>query len=172
MIRGRVTVDTMSEADIADVVALQAYAFPSSDPGHASAVQLREELARPFAHLWVARDDGARVLAFLLAWLVVDELHVLNVATHPDHRRKGMARLLMDHAIGFSRAHKGRLVLLEVRRSNAAAIALYRALAFFAMGVRRAYYADGEDAVEMALLMDPETGEIKPHADEVRLDVG
>ena len=47
-------------------------------------------------------------------------------------------------------------VLLEVRRSNAAAIALYRALGFFAMGVRARYYPDDEDAVEMVLALRPE----------------
>ena len=49
-------------------------------------------------------------------------------------------------------------VLLEVRRSNAPAIALYRALGFFAMGVRARYYPDDEDAVEMVLALDLETG--------------
>jgi len=49
------------------------------------------------------------------------------------------------------------------------AIALYRALGFFAMGVRARYYPDDEDAIEMVLAFDIETGEIVPHADEVRL---
>ncbi len=189
MTSGSVIIDTMTEADLAEVAALQATAFPphaassgrggenATDAGRATESQLREELARPWARLWVAREavarqaDGAgRALAFLLAWHVADELHVLNVATHPDHRRRGIALRLMEHAIDFARAHKGRLVLLEVRRSNAAAIALYRRLTFFAMGLRRAYYSDGEDAVEMGLIMDTETGVVVPHADEARID--
>jgi ribosomal protein S18 acetylase RimI-like enzyme len=60
-------------------------------------------------------------------------------------------------------------VLLEVRRSNAAAIALYRVFGFFAMGVRARYYPDDEDAVEMVLLFDQVTGKIVEHEDEVRL---
>jgi ribosomal-protein-alanine N-acetyltransferase len=61
-------------------------------------------------------------------------------------------------------------VLLEVRRSNAAAIALYRRVGFFAMGVRSRYYPDDEDAVEMVLMIDPETGAVVAHDDEVRLE--
>jgi ribosomal-protein-alanine N-acetyltransferase len=61
-------------------------------------------------------------------------------------------------------------VLLEVRRSNGAAIALYRRVGFFAMGVRARYYPDDEDAVEMVLMLDPETGAVVAHGDEVRLD--
>jgi ribosomal-protein-alanine N-acetyltransferase len=57
-----------------------------------------------------------------------------------------------------------------VRRSNAAAIALYRSVGFFAMGVRAKYYPDDEDAVEMVLLLDPATGAVVAHDDEVRLD--
>jgi len=61
-------------------------------------------------------------------------------------------------------------VLLEVRRSNDAAIALYRTMDFFATRVRARYYPDDEDAVEMLLLLDPRTGEVLPHDDEVGLD--
>jgi ribosomal-protein-alanine N-acetyltransferase len=49
-------------------------------------------------------------------------------------------------------------------------MALYRTIGFFATGVRTCYYADDEDAVEMVLTLDPETGEVLPHTDEVRLD--
>ena len=71
--------------------------------------------------------------------------------------------------MSYARAKRVQHVLLEVRRFNRAAIALYRAVGFFAMGVRARYYPDGEDAVEMALHLDPETGDVLPHADEVRL---
>jgi ribosomal protein S18 acetylase RimI-like enzyme len=64
---------------------------------------------------------------------------------------------------------RARHLLLEVRRSNGPAIALYRALGFFAMGVRARYYPDDEDAVEMVLAFDAVTGEVVPRSDEVRL---
>jgi ribosomal-protein-alanine N-acetyltransferase len=109
------------------------------------------------------------VVAFLATWLVQDELHVLNVATDPAHRRRGHARALMQHAIRFGVEHGVRMVLLEVRRSNAAAIALYRQLGFTAMGVRARYYSNDEDAVEMVARIDPATGAVVPGRDEIRV---
>ena len=75
----------------------------------------------------------------------------------------------MEHVLAYARAVRVKHLLLEVRRSNLPAIALYRGLGFFAMGVRRRYYPDDEDAIEMVLVFDTETGEIVPHPDEVRL---
>jgi len=132
--------------------------------------QVRDELERPWSRLWVAREEEGTIVAFLVSWHVADELHVLNVATRADHRRRGIGRALMDRVVRYARDHQVKHVLLEVRRSNAPAIALYRAVGFFAMGVRARYYPDDEDAVEMVLLLDPTSGAIVPHADEVRLD--
>ena len=109
-------------------------------------------------------------MAFLVSWHVADELHIINVATRPDRRRRGIGRALMEAVVGYAREERMRHVLLEVRRSNEAAIALYRSVGFFAMGVRARYYPDDEDAVEMVLMLDPETGGVLPHDDEVRLD--
>jgi ribosomal-protein-alanine N-acetyltransferase len=138
-----------------------------------STVNVAAELERPWAHMWVARagNDASEPRAFLLAWVVADELHILSVATMPNFRRRGMARALIQYAIEFARRRKIRTILLEVRRSNRTAIRLYRAFGFSAMGIRPRYYADNfEDAIEMALLLDPITGKIVPGHDEVRLE--
>lgn len=134
------------------------------------AVDVDAELARSFALLWVARSGPSTPpSAFLLAWAVADELHLIHIATHPTARRKGAARALMTALIDRAAEHKSRLVLLEVRRSNRSAIRLYRSVGFSAMGVRRSYYTDGEDAVEMMLTLDPMTGAVRPGRDEVEL---
>jgi ribosomal-protein-alanine N-acetyltransferase len=88
--------------------------------------------------------------------------------TRADRRRRGIARALMNEVLVYGRLKRIKHVLLEVRRSNRAAIALYRTLGFFAMGVRARYYPDNEDALEMVLTFDVETGGIVPHPDEVR----
>jgi ribosomal-protein-alanine N-acetyltransferase len=120
--------------------------------------------------MWLARTDSdAPPIAFSLAWAVADELHLIHIATHPDERRKGAARALMRTLIGHAVERRSRLVLLEVRRTNRPAIRLYRSLGFSAMGLRRRYYADGEDAIEMMLSLDPATGTVKPGRDEVEL---
>jgi [ribosomal protein S18]-alanine N-acetyltransferase len=156
-------VDAMRVADV-PVIATIVEATPM-DEAH-----LRQELARSWSRLWVAREADELPIAFLVAWHVADELHVLNVATRADRRRRGIARALLDEAIAYARTRGIHHVLLEVRRSNRPAIALYRAVGFFAMGVRARYYPDNEDAVEMVLMLDPVTGSVVAHADEVRLD--
>jgi ribosomal-protein-alanine N-acetyltransferase len=139
-----------------------------SDGGFSAA----EELSRPWARLWAARaSEGAPLAGFLIAWHVADELHVLNIATLPAMRRRGIARALMDASLAYSSQHKIRIVLLEVRRSNRPAIKLYRGLDFTALGVRAGYYADnGEDAIEMILALDPESGRVLPGRDEIAID--
>jgi ribosomal-protein-alanine N-acetyltransferase len=134
-------------------------------------VNVGAEFERPWARMWVAREsENGEARAFLLAWLVVDELHLLSVATLPEFRRRGMARALLERAIEFARDSGVRTVLLEVRRSNTAAIRLYRAFGFSATALRPNYYADNlEDAIEMSLALDPGTGRIVGSEDAVTL---
>lgn len=112
-----------------------------------------EELSRDWAHVDIVRDVATgEVVAFANYWLVADEIHVLNLATLPQARRSGHASRMMAHMIDFARRELCRYVTLEVRRSNAAAMRLYRRFAFRAIGVRPNYYAeDQEDAIVMLL---------------------
>jgi ribosomal-protein-alanine N-acetyltransferase len=113
-----------------------------------------EELSRDWARVDVVRDGAGAAVAFANYWLVADELHILNIATHPQHRRAGHATRLLAHMVEIARRVPCRCVTLEVRRSNAAAQRLYRRFAFRAVGVRPNYYAeDQEDAIVMLLEM-------------------
>lgn len=159
--------ERMTASDMAAVLAIERASPEGSAWGEE---QLKGELARSWAHVWVLRAAPRRPpLAFLATWLVQDELHVLNIATDPAHRRRGHAGALMQHALRFAVERGVRMLLLEVRRSNAPAIALYRKLGFAAMAVRARYYSNDEDAVEMVLRIDPATGAILPGRDEVRV---
>jgi len=112
-----------------------------------STILLATELRRGAAG--VAREA---ILGFIVYWLVHDELHVLNIATAVDERRRGVGRALMDEAAARARRAGAVLATLEVRRSNASAIVLYRALGYRQVGIRPNYYADeGEDAIVMLL---------------------
>jgi ribosomal-protein-alanine N-acetyltransferase len=92
---------------------------------------------------------GGPLCGFLVIWLVHDELHILNVATDPTERRQGVGRRLMLEAERLA-APGAVLSTLEVRRSNAPAIALYESLGYEQVGVRPRYYQeDGEDAFVM-----------------------
>jgi [ribosomal protein S18]-alanine N-acetyltransferase len=138
-----------STLDAAIVAAIDRACF--SEP----TVNVETELKHPWSYIFLARQEGeAEPRAFLLAWLVSDELHILSVATLPTVRRHGLARALLAHVIEFARARKGRSVLLEVRPSNYAALELYRAFGFVTARLRPRYYADNqEDAMEMTLTL-------------------
>jgi len=113
-----------------------------------------EELDRDWAHVDVlrSRDPRSPVQAFVNYWLVRDEVHVLNVATHPTARRQGHAARLIEHVIAFAHREHCRYVTLEVRRSNQPAIRLYRKYGFRPVGIRPNYYVeDNEDAIVMLL---------------------
>lgn len=97
-------------------------------------------------------NPGRRVLGFLAGWTVEDELHVNNIASHPEFRRLGIGYGLMSAAIEEGYRRSIRYVLLEVRASNQAAQGLYRKLGFSFVARRRDYYRfPTEDAFVMKL---------------------
>ena len=107
------------------------------------------ELARDHARIDVVRD-GRRVIAFCNYWLVAGELHILAIATHPDHRARGVARRLLDHILASATTAGYTLATLEVRAGNKPAIALYEHAGFRTVHTRARYYQDdGEDALVM-----------------------
>ena len=112
-----------------------------------------EEMARPWARVEVLRDTVAdRCVAFTDYWLVADELHILNIATHPEARRQGHGARLLRHILELARRASYKTIELEVRRSNLAAQALYLRFKFQQVGIRARYYEDNdEDAIVMTL---------------------
>jgi [ribosomal protein S18]-alanine N-acetyltransferase len=143
------TIGPVSDADLDAVMEIERLSFKAPW----SRQVFLEELTREWAHVDVVRDAGSgETVAFANYWLVADELHLLNIATHPQHRRGGHATRLLAHMVDTARARSCRCVTLEVRRSNAVAQRLYRRFAFRAVGVRPNYYAeDQEDAIVMLL---------------------
>lgn len=116
-------------------------------------LDLPAELARSYARVWVAREEG-EVRGFLLAWWLGGELEIQTVATAPAARRRGVGAALVAAALSEAREHGAERVLLEVRASNEAALALYRRAGFVEDGRRRGYYSEPfEDAVLMSLTL-------------------
>jgi ribosomal-protein-alanine N-acetyltransferase len=137
----------MREADLPAVMEIERAAF--SHPW--SEEMIRRELLQEFSTVLLATDglDGP-ILGFAVVWLVHDELQILNVAVAAEARRRGVARQVLDRVEGSARERGARVAMLEVRRSNVAAISLYRSLGYREVGVRPRYYAeDGEDALAM-----------------------
>jgi ribosomal-protein-alanine N-acetyltransferase len=142
-------IDAAAEADLDAVLEIERLCFPAPWARQAFA----DELARPWARLEVLRaSTSERLVGFCNYWLVADELQILNIAVHPEARRRGHAARLLRHILDQGRRHESRMASLEVRVSNHAAAALYRQFGFREVGIRPRYYADnGEDARLMDL---------------------
>ena len=96
------------------------------------------------------------IQGFILYHCVLDEGSVLNIAVSRERQGQGLARDLLHNALASMRAQGMRRCLLEVRRSNKPACALYRGAGFVEDGVRRNYYPDGarrEDALLMSVAL-------------------
>ncbi|MBV4412403.1 ribosomal protein S18-alanine N-acetyltransferase [Enterobacteriaceae bacterium YMB-R22] len=99
-------------------------------------------------------DIGSDMVAFAITQVVLDEATLFNIAVDPAFQRRGLGRQLLTYLINVLEQKQILTLWLEVRASNAAAIALYESLGFNEVTVRRNYYptADGrEDAIIMAL---------------------
>ena len=113
-----------------------------------------KELATPFARLVVAAEAAVprpQVIGYTCRWRVTDEVHLLNVAVHPERRGLGHGRALVAAVVAEAEAARARVVYLEVRAGNVIARRLYRQLGFKDLGVRRGYYGPGQDAIVMEL---------------------
>jgi ribosomal-protein-alanine N-acetyltransferase len=107
------------------------------------------ELAKPSSICLGAFVDD-RLIGYLIVSRYVDAWHVMNVAVASERRRRGIASTLLEQLFEQTSGDDRRGYTLEVRVSNAGAIALYERLGFESRGVRRGYYTDNrEDALIM-----------------------
>lgn len=120
---------------------------------------LARELERPAGGLLLAVDaDDDAVGA--LSWLrVADELHLLSVVVAHGARGQGVGATLVQAGAALGRERGAAVFLLEVRKKNVGARRLYERLGFFPHGARRAYYPDGDDAIEYVLGLEPGAGD-------------
>ena len=105
---------------------------------------------RAVCHIYVVRTADRPVVGFCAFWLVVDEIHINNVAVLPDLRGQGLGTALMNRVFEEARRLGARRATLEVRASNQGARRLYERLGFYAAGTRRHYYTN---PVEDALIL-------------------
>jgi ribosomal-protein-alanine N-acetyltransferase len=142
----RVVVDAMRLEDVPAVHEIERLSFRTPWPAHAFEQELRgNRLAR-----YLAARAGDTVVGFAGVWLMVDDAHVTTFSVHPDWRRLGIGRQLLLNLAELSGTIGARRMTLEVRPSNLAAQALYRAFGFEIAGRRPHYYTDdGEDALIM-----------------------
>jgi len=140
------SINPMRPSDLDEVVAIERAAFGMPWSRGAFLYEIEQNRV---ARCWVLREEETLV-AYLCLWEIGDELHVTNIAVHPELRRKGLARRLLGAILEDGRARRLRSVTLEVRPTNDEARTLYESFGFRVVGRRRGYYYDtGEDALIM-----------------------
>ena len=137
------TIIAMTESHIAQVAALEKLCF--SDPWSENSVA--SELRNPLSCWLVAEEDGV-VAVYVGSQTVMDESDMMNVAVHPDYRRKGISEALVAELVEALKKQESHCLTLEVRVSNEPAKALYEKLGFTQVGLRKNYYRNPkEDAL-------------------------
>ncbi len=151
------TLRCMAATDLEAILAIQkaspeAAQWPAAEwrVFFGSAEAAESETLRAGHYAWVADEEDSAV-GFLAGLFTGEELEILNLAVTPAARRKGIAAALLRGALTAARKSGGRRVFLEVRASNASAIAFYERLGFLPAGLRNNYYsAPVEDALVLS----------------------
>lgn len=134
--------------DIPVVIELDRLSFSLPWPESSFRFELTENTA---SRCWVAELDG-KIVGMIVAWMLVDEAHIATIATHPSHRRLGIARNLLEYALRYMAKEGAVSSFLEVRENNHAARDMYRSFGYEETGRRKRYYKDNdEDAILMSL---------------------
>lgn len=137
------TIQAMTHAHVAQIAELEKLCF--SDPWSEKSVA--SELDNGLS-LWLVALEGETVAGYVGSQTVLDETDMMNIAVHPDFRRRGIAQALVESLVKQLRQRGSRCLTLEVRASNSPAIALYEKLGFQKIGRRKNYYRDPrEDAL-------------------------
>ena len=137
---------TLSDLGAIERIEREAYPTPWSRSMFAG------ELSKPSSITLGAVDPGQadRLVGYLVVSRYVDAWHIMNVAVATAYRRRGIASRLLGELFALTNGDARRGYTLEVRVSNASAIALYEQLGFRRTGIRRGYYTDNrEDALIM-----------------------
>lgn len=143
------TIQETSGSDLEEILAIEKKSF--ADPW--SRRLFEETLAYPHSVNFVLRGPDKAVLGYINFYIIAEEAHMLNLAVHPDWRKKGLATRLLAYSLEHLRHRNAPDVFLEVREGNRDAIQLYSRFGFQAIGKRKKYYVEtNEDALVMHLV--------------------
>ena len=133
-------IQKMTSAHVAAVAQLEALCFSDPWSEHSVAAELNNPLS-----CWLVAEEGDRVVGYIGSQTVLPESDMMNVAVHPDFRRRGIAEGLVNALVAELRQAGSESLTLEVRASNAGAIALYEKLGFAQVGLRKNYYRNPKE---------------------------
>lgn len=130
-----ITIEKMSREHLSEVASIEEMSFSLPWSLESLELMLTEQ-----ASALVALEDG-RVLGYVGMMCVLDEGQIINVAVHPDARRRGVGRSLMQAAEAYAKERGIVFLSLEVRESNIAARSLYSSLGWEEQGIRKGFYS-------------------------------
>ncbi len=138
-----------STDDLAELVRIESavHVAPWSDAGFTG------EFEKPYSHTWLMTDEETDQVigGYIVFWVMGEEIQILNVAVDLPFRGIGLAQKLIRKVVDFGLRKGAKRVVLDVRKSNMAAIQLYQKLGFTIQTVRKGFYSNGEDAYGMLL---------------------
>lgn len=145
-----IVIEPMKREHLSQVLAIERASYP--DPWSQNAF-LKELSSSGISVPIVARREGT-VLGYIVAWFVVDEAHIGNVAIANEYRRQGLGRRMMTWLLDHAVERGCTFSTLEVRLSNIPAQRLYESFGFEPVSLRKGYYTHPvEDAVVMLKVM-------------------
>lgn len=128
-----------------EITLLEQQIFP--DPWSINA--LESSMTQSHGNIWVIEEDN-QVTAYLIFYIMADEMEIARIAVLPEHRGKGYGKELLMQLFQYSIGNTTTQILLEVRANNEAAISLYKNQGFENVGIRKEYYTNPlEDAIIM-----------------------
>lgn len=99
----------------------------------------------------VKKSFSFQILGYIIFDIIFDEMHILNLAVHLEHRKKNIGKFILKHSLNFALAKKIKKIFLEVRASNYIAQKLYKKFGFIEISKRKQYYSNKEDAIVMSI---------------------
>ena len=151
-----IKLELLKESDLDEILQLENLCFPE-DPW--SRMSFETEIENPLSVFFVARDEESQlIMGYGGIWLMHDVADITNIAVHPDYRREGIGRKLLEFLVQIAREKGMVAITLEVRKSNEAAQKLYETAGFVCCGTRKRYYQGTEDALIMTLELETMEG--------------
>jgi ribosomal-protein-alanine N-acetyltransferase len=140
----------MREEDLPQVCAIERSSFPNPWREMTFLGEIHNQtISFPLA---VVHSLHKRIIGYIIFWKVFEDVQINNIAVHPDYRRLGIGRTVLEGVIGQMRKEGVKNITLEVRPSNTAALTLYKKLGFKPLSIRRGYYTNpDEDALVLNL---------------------
>ena len=139
-------IEAMTSAHVSQIAELEKLCFSDSWSEKSIETELSCRLS-----LWLVAMEGEQVVGYVGSQTVIDESDMMNIAVHPDFRRRGIAEALVAALEDGLRQRGSRALTLEVRDSNVPAIALYEKMGFRQVGLRKNYYRNPKEDARILL---------------------